>query len=83
MRLGKASPGAAAGTRHLISHLPIERALLSLSLSSREEDEAHSILETWEKATSVLENSTKREGLLLGNLRKHPEKAPPDMVVTR
>ena len=29
----------------------------------------------------MLENSTKREGLLLGSLRKHPEKAPPDMVV--
>jgi hypothetical protein len=28
----------------------------------------------------MLENSTKREGLLLGSLRKHPEKTPPDMV---
>ena len=46
-----------------------------------DEDEARSILGTWETATSMLEKSTKREGLLLGSLRKHPEKAPPDMVV--
>jgi hypothetical protein len=30
----------------------------------------------WELATGMLENDRKREGMLVGALRKHPERAP-------
>lgn len=38
------------------------------------------ILRVWQNATSMKENATKRELLLLGKLRGHPERLPADLV---
>ena len=38
------------------------------------------ILRVWQNATSMKENATKRELLLLGKLRGHPERLPANLV---
>ena len=37
-------------------------------------------LDTWQRASAMKENLTKREGLLLGRLAKHPERAPTGVI---
>eukprot|EP00966_Prymnesium_polylepis_P162663 3759290-Prymnesium_polylepis.1 len=52
----------------------------TLILKPRDAEIALHILRIWEQGTAMMENRAKREGLLLGALRKNPQNAPANLV---
>ena len=70
--------GALIGSaRHRISQFADD---ITLILRVGDETEAETCLDIWQRATSMKENKTKREGLLLGLLNTNRHKAPRGVV---
>ena len=65
------------GVAHKLSQFADDSALIA---RPRDMPRFSVILRIWCRGTAMRENESKREGLLLGRLRRHPERAPTGIV---